>query len=71
MRKHRQTRIGIKGVGPVVSREMTCLFPGRDDNSAKQVSAYLGLISRLVESGKYKGHTKLSKTRPARIRAKR
>lgn len=70
LRKNRQLLSSIKGVGPVVSREMTCLFAGRDFSSAKQVAAYLGLIPRLVESGNFKGHTKLSKTGPARVRAK-
>ncbi len=70
LRQNRKLLSSIKGVGPVVSREMTCLFAGRVFNSAKQVAAYLGLIPRLVESGKFKGYTKLSKGGPARLRAK-
>ncbi|WP_346350728.1 IS110 family transposase [Oceanimonas sp. AH20CE76] len=70
LRKNRRLLSSIKGVGPVVSREMTCLFAGRVFVSAKQVAAYLGLIPRQVESGKFKGCTRLSKSGPARLRAK-
>ncbi|WP_298721487.1 transposase [uncultured Oceanisphaera sp.] len=70
LRKNRKLLNSIKGVGPVVSREMTCLFAAKVFRNAKQVAAYLGLIPKQVESGNFRGHTKLSKTGPARIRAK-
>lgn len=60
----------IKGVGEVVSREMVVLFAAKQFTSAKQVSAYLGLIPILNKSGTHVGKTTLSKRGPGRLRAK-
>ena len=70
LRTNRKLLNSIKGVGPVISREITSLFATRSFDNAKQVAAYLGLIPTLNESGNMKGHTRLSKVGPARIRAK-
>lgn len=70
LKRNRQLLESIKGIGPVMSREMVYLFASKLFTNAKQVAAYLGLIPRLRESGKYKGRTMLSKSGSARIRAK-
>jgi len=70
LNRNRALLQSIKGVGPVVSRELVQLFASKRFKSAKQAAAYLGLIPRLRESGTLKGRTTLSKTGSARIRAK-
>lgn len=60
----------IKGIGDVMARELVYLFASKKFKSAKQVAAFIGLIPKLRESGKLKGRTTLSKTGPARLRAK-
>ena len=70
LKEKRERMTTIDGVGPVVSREMTSLFANHVFKNAKQVSAYLGLIPKIKESGNWKGHTSLSKTGPSRLRAK-
>jgi transposase len=70
LKKNRELLETIKGVGPVISRELTYLFAAKQFENAKQVAAYLGLIPKLQESGKLKGRTTLSKMGPSRIRAK-
>ncbi len=70
LKKNRELLESIKGIGPVMSRELVYLFASKTFTHAKQVAAYLGLIPKLRESGKYKGRTTLSKTGSARIRAK-
>lgn len=70
LKKTRKLLESVVGVGPVISRELTYLFVAKQFKKAKQVSAYLGLIPKLKESGKMKGRTTLSKMGPARIRAK-
>lgn len=70
LRKNRRLLNSIKGIGDVMSRELVCLFACKYFKNARQVSAFLGLIPKLRESGKMKGHTALSKTGPARIRQK-
>lgn len=60
----------IPGVGPVVSRLMLSVLHSRDFGSGSQVAAYLGLVPQLKQSGKWKGHTRLSKRGPGWIRAK-
>lgn len=70
LKRNRQLLESIKGIGPVMSREMVYLFASKFFTNAKQLAAYLGLIPRLRESGKYKGRTMLSKSGSARIRAK-
>ena len=49
---------------------MVYLLAAKKFKNAKSVAAYLGLIPKLVESGKNKGKTVLSKMGPAKFRAK-
>lgn len=70
LKRNRELLESVKGIGPVMSRELVYLFASKRFNSAKQVAAYLGLIPRLHDSGKLKGRTTLSKIGSARIRAK-
>jgi len=70
LKRNRQLLESIKGIGPVMSRELVFLFASKSFKNAKQVSAYIGLVPKLKESGKFKGRTLLSKTGDARIRAK-
>lgn len=60
----------IKGVGQVISRQMLSLFNTKHFKTAKQVSAFLGLIPRQQESGLFKGKSRLAKTGNAKLRAK-
>lgn len=60
----------IPGVGPVVSRLMLSVLSRKDFDSAGSLSAYLGLIPRIRESGTLKGRSTLTKVGPSRIRAK-
>lgn len=70
LKRNRDLLQSIKGIGPVMSRELVYLFKSKQFKSARQAAAYLGLIPRLRESGVLKGRTTLSKTGDARIRAK-
>jgi len=70
LKRNRQLLESIKGIGPVMSRELVCLFAGKSFKNAKQAAAYLGLIPKLNESGTRKGRTTLSKVGDARVRAK-
>jgi transposase len=70
LHKNKQLLLTIKGVGNVIAREMVYLFAAKSFTHAKQVAAYLGLIPTLNESGMCKGRTTLSKSGPARVRAK-
>lgn len=70
LKRDRELLQSIKGIGPVMSRELVYLFASKRFKSARQAAAYLGLIPRLRESGVLKGRTTLSKTGSARIRAK-
>lgn len=70
LKRNRELLESIKGIGPVMSRELVYLFASKRFKSAKQAAAYLGLIPQLNESGKLKGRTTLSKVGSARIRAK-
>lgn len=70
MKSDRELLESIRGVGRVLSREMVYLLSSKRFSCAKQVAAYAGLIPRLQESGMWKGRTSLSKTGPARLRAK-
>lgn len=60
----------IPGVGPVTTRLMLAVFHSRPFTNARQVAAYLGVIPAIVESGKFKGRSALSKKGPGAIRAK-
>ena len=70
LKQNRQLLESIKGIGPVMSRELVYLFAAKKFHSARQVAAYVGLIPKLRESGNFKGRTMLSKKGSARIRAK-
>lgn len=60
----------IKGVGQVITRQMLALFNTKRFDNAKQVSAFLGLIPKIQQSGLFKGKSRLAKTGSASIRAK-
>lgn len=69
--KEEQTLLqSIKGVGQVISRQMLSLFNTKHFKTAKQVSAFLGLIPKQQESGLFKGKSRLAKTGNAKLRAK-
>ncbi len=70
LKRNRELLQSIKGIGPVMSRELVYLFASKRFKSAREAAAYLGLIPKLKESGKRQGHTTLSKVGSARIRAK-
>jgi len=70
LKKNRQLLESIKGIGPVMSREMTYLFAAKSFRSAKQAANYTGVIPKIQESGKWVGRSTLSKEGPARVRAK-
>ena len=70
LKRNRELLESIKGIGPVMSRELVYLFASKRFKSARQAAAYLGLIPKLKESGTLKGRTTLSKIGSARIRAK-
>ncbi len=70
LKRNRELLESIKGIGPVMSRELVYLFASKTFKNAKQVAAYVGLIPRIKESGKFKGRTTMSKVGNARIRAK-
>lgn len=69
--KEEQTLLqSIQGVGQVISRQMLSLFNTKHFKTAKQVSAFLGLIPKQQESGLFKGKSRLAKTGNSSIRAK-
>lgn len=70
LKKDRQFLESIQGVGPIVSRVMLSVIHSKKFRKASAVSAYLGVIPRIQESGKLKGRSCLSKQGPANIRAK-
>ena len=70
LKKNRELLESIKGIGPVMAREMVYLLASRNFTHAKQVAAYLGIVPQQKESGKFKGQTRLSKNGSSRIRAK-
>ena len=70
LKKNRKLLCSIPGIGPVVSRELSYLLTAKPFESAKQVASYTGVIPRIQQSGKWEGHTRLSKQGPSRVRAK-
>ena len=70
LKKDRELMASIPGVGSVISRIMLSLIHSRSFTQARQVSAFVGLVPRIQESGQWKGRSRLSKQGPARIRAK-
>ena len=60
----------IPAVGPQVGGNLLSVMHGHDFGSAEQLAAYLGLVPVERQSGSsVRGHAKLSKAGPARIRA--
>lgn len=70
LKKNRELMASIPGVGPVLSRTILSVIHSRDFTSAGQLSAYLGLIPRIQQSGQWKGRSRLTKQGPSRVRAK-
>ncbi|PVZ72607.1 IS110 family transposase [Pelagibaculum spongiae] len=70
LKENRRLLETIPCVGPVLSSYMLALLMGKDFENAGQVAAYLGLIPRIRESGKWKGQSRLSKRGPGIIRKK-
>ena len=60
----------IKGVGKVTSRQMLSLMHNKSFTKASQAAAFLGLIPKQVQSGQFKGRTRLAKNGSSHIRAK-
>lgn len=59
----------IPGVGNVVARTMLVVLHEHQFKRAEDCAAYLGLIPKAVQSGVFKGRTRLSKKGPSHIRA--
>ncbi len=70
LKKDRRLLQSIPGVGEVVSRLMLSVLHSRQFSKAGQVAAFLGVVPKIQESGMWKGRSRLSKTGPAKIRAK-
>jgi len=70
LKRNRALLESIPGVGPVVSRLMLSIISRREFANAGSLSAYLGLIPRIRESGTLKGRSTLTKVGPAKVRAK-
>lgn len=51
----------IKGVGPATSRQMLSLMHNKSFTKASQAAAFLGLIPKQVQSGQFRGKTRLAK----------
>lgn len=60
----------IKGVGPATSRQMLTLMHNKSFTKASQAAAFLGLIPKQVQSGQFRGKTRLAKNGSSDIRAK-
>lgn len=60
----------IKGVGPVVSKQMVSLMHNKQFDQASQMAAFLGLVPKHHESGLFKGKSRLAKNGSSAIRAK-
>ena len=70
LKKDRQLLESIPGIGSVVSRVMLSIIHSRDFNKAEELAAFIGVIPRLVESGTFRGRSRLSKKGPGSVRAK-
>ena len=70
LKKDRDLMESIPGVGVVLSRVMLSILHSRSFTNASQLSAYLGLIPRIQESGQWKGRSRLTKQGSPKIRAK-
>lgn len=70
LKKNQKLLCSIPAIGPVLSRIMVSIIHSDRFKSAGQVSAFLGLIPKIQESGLWKGRSRLSKRGPAKVRAK-
>lgn len=71
LRDKRRLLASIPGIGEQLSRHLAALFATGRFKSAAQAAAYLGLTPKQCESGtSVRGRPRLSKTGPARLRAK-
>jgi len=70
LKQDQQLLESIKGVGPVVSKQMVSLMHNKQFTKASQVAAFLGLVPKHVESGQFKGKSRLAKNGSSDIRAK-
>lgn len=71
LRGDRDLLLSIPGIADTtVAWLLACLGDTRQFEEAADVVAYVGLNPRLVESGQYKGHVRISKVGSARLRAK-
>lgn len=70
LKKDRKLLESIPGVGSVLSRLLLSVIHSRPFKQASQLAAYLGVIPKQVESGQFKGRSRLSKTGPSMVRAK-
>jgi len=71
LKQDRQLLESIPGVGPVIARMMIGVIRSRDFSSAPQCAAFLGLVPVHHLSGSsVRGHSHLSKTGSAIVRAK-
>lgn len=69
LKKDRALLRTIPGVGPVLSTKMMLLYRGHSFKKAADMAAFVGLIPRKRESGKYVGKIMLSKRGSAKLRA--
>ncbi len=70
LKKDRRLLESIPGVGPVVSRVMLSIIHSRRFKKAEELAAFVGVIPQLMESGTFKGRSRLSKKGPSFVRAK-
>ncbi len=70
MKTDRTLLESIPGIGPALSRLMLSVIHSRSFEQASQLAAYLGLVPKQVQSGAFKGRSRLSKTGPSMVRAK-
>lgn len=71
LRDKRRLLASIPGIGKQLSRHLAALFAMGRFHSATQAAAYLGLTPKQHQSGtSVRGQPRLSKTGPARLRAK-
>ncbi len=60
----------IKGVGPVVSKQIVSLMHNKQFTQASQMAAFIDLVPKHHESGLFKGKSRLAKNGSSAIRAK-
>ena len=70
LKKDRELLLSIPAVGEVLSRNLLALLHSRDFKNAGQVSAFIGLVPKIRQSGQWQGQSRLSKSGNGQIRAK-